>query len=849
MVDHRNARRTWSGSDDGNRMGRGGSAPHRAGGRRIHALPIAAALAVVLTACNGTGASPARGVVSGVVADSAATDGLVSLKDASAAPKEVEAKIDASGSFAVDVNGLTPPFLLKTDTTGAASTSLYALSSGGAVNINPISDAVVAGAGGGIDPSALYAAPAADALRSAQARAGTISAELTTALAPLLQKYGVTDPVGDTSPQGAQAMRALLADVTIQVSGGQVVVTNQQTSAVIYDGPSAAPSTGTFQAANLPANPAAATTTTPTPPAACTYSYSTWGTCQADGTQTRTLTSALPIGCTGTPVLIQSCTAPAPPPAACTYTYSAWGACQTNGTQTRTIAAASPSGCVGTPVLTQSCTPPTPPPTTTPPPSGVPSSLVAFPGAEGGGAQSVGGRGGVVMLVTNLNNSGTGSLRACMEGSGPRTCVFTVGGTITVTGSPITISQPYLTVAGQTAPGGGVQLRGDGSAFGNGIITSSSSVHDVIIRYIKIRSGPQGDPTSPSAPGPTTPAGFSIWGGYNWIIDHVTDEWDSNKSISAGYGLNHFTLSWNLFAEGELGHSTGFLAMNSTSAQADAMLVNDAHHNMFATFDHRLPMYQGKELRWVNNYVFNYTFAGLSDGGINLDVLSSVWKTGNMWTDPARKEWRWEQVGESGNATPSSLVPSIYMANNFGPDNVSGAAADFTSMTCDITNSPPNENGQCITALSTSYARSSPLSALAVPITRTTLAGQTDLLDLLQDEVGASKQVACDGTWVAARDAVDACIVGYVVNPAISPSAPPNGPYFSTCKAPTADGWPVLASGSPCADSDGDGLPDAFEDRLMPGCKNNPSGDCGPNGTIACGNGWTNLECYVNGMK
>jgi pectate lyase len=81
----------------------------------------------------------------------------------------------------------------------------------------------------------------------------------------------------------------------------------------------------------------------------------------------------------------------------------------------------------------------------------------AFPGAEGLGAKSVGGRGGRVIEVTNRNNRGSGSLRAGVTASGPRTCVFRIGGTISLT-SELIIRNPYLTIAGQTAPGGGILL-------------------------------------------------------------------------------------------------------------------------------------------------------------------------------------------------------------------------------------------------------------------------------------------------------------------------------------------------------------------------------------------------------
>jgi len=84
--------------------------------------------------------------------------------------------------------------------------------------------------------------------------------------------------------------------------------------------------------------------------------------------------------------------------------------------------------------------------------------LTSFPGAEGFGKYATGGRGGNVIFVTNLNNSGAGSLRAACEATGPRTVIFKIGGTINVN-TAIVISNPNITIAGQTAPGGGICLK------------------------------------------------------------------------------------------------------------------------------------------------------------------------------------------------------------------------------------------------------------------------------------------------------------------------------------------------------------------------------------------------------
>ena len=106
--------------------------------------------------------------------------------------------------------------------------------------------------------------------------------------------------------------------------------------------------------------------------------------------------------------------------------------------------------------------------------------LPAFPGAEGYGAKTTGGRGGRVIAVTNLNDSGPGSLQAACEAEGPRIVVFKVAGTID---GDVRIRHDHITIAGQTAPGDGITIKGNLGIDAN----------DVIIRYLRVRTDHEGD--------------------------------------------------------------------------------------------------------------------------------------------------------------------------------------------------------------------------------------------------------------------------------------------------------------------------------------------------------------------
>jgi len=197
-------------------------------------------------------------------------------------------------------------------------------------------------------------------------------------------------------------------------------------------------------------------------------------------------------------------------------------------------------------------------------------AVPAFPGAEGGGAAAVGGRGGRVIEVTNLDGSGPGSLRAGCEASGPRTVVFRVSGLIDLAGKRIVIRQPYITIAGQTAPAGGITVKGHELCI---------ETHDVVVRFLRVRTGRN------DAFGHQEGDGIALVSSCaNVMIDHCSVGWANDENLQIWSGsdpTHHVTFSWNLIAEGlTYDHASCGLIVGS---HRDAVGITDIsiHHDLF----------------------------------------------------------------------------------------------------------------------------------------------------------------------------------------------------------------------------------------------------------------------------
>ncbi len=150
----------------------------------------------------------------------------------------------------------------------------------------------------------------------------------------------------------------------------------------------------------------------------------------------------------------------------------------------------------------------------------------AFPGAEGFGAATPGGRGGRVVFVTTLEEHGPGSFREAVAAKGPRTVVFRVGGLATLA-SPVVITEPFLTVAGQTAPGDGICFRGHGVEI---------RTHDVVLRHLRFRPG---DISGAEVDGVTVASGAR-----RVILDHCSAGWSVDESLSLSSDVADVTVQW-----------------------------------------------------------------------------------------------------------------------------------------------------------------------------------------------------------------------------------------------------------------------------------------------------------------
>lgn len=440
------------------------------------------------------------------------------------------------------------------------------------------------------------------------------------------------------------------------------------------------------------------------------------------------------------------------------------------------------------------------------------AAVKAFPGAMGYGTDTPGGRGGRVIYVTNLNDSGSGSLREALQASGPRTVVFKVSGTITLN-NDINIQNPFLTIAGQTAPGEGVQIRN---------AQLKIQTHDVIIRYLKVRSGDEGNGSNPAdRDGITTNHDTNA---YNIVIDHCTLIWGSDIGGTTFLNGSHdSTVSYSILGEGlyvsrhpegnlaEGGHSMAMNLTELSSTQHPTRIT--VHHNLLTTAGDRNPRIIGAELvDFVNNVIYNWKDSPSQGNPRSVNLIKNYYIAGPMTTVNNAKVG-WLPKAEAGGSLRNG---SVYESGNLGEgiNQIRGGSSSVYAS-----------------------SRFSPYSITSED------SPQNAYLAVVAD-AGANRNVAnANGDFRTQRDNTDVRIINNLMN---RTGTFFNGVSYNGVGGYPAISWENLDSGPAATDNDNDGMADAWENAYFGntnrGSANDSSGDYD-------NDGYTDLEEYLNGTN
>lgn len=463
------------------------------------------------------------------------------------------------------------------------------------------------------------------------------------------------------------------------------------------------------------------------------------------------------------------------------------------------------------------------------------ADIPAFPGAEGGGAYSFGGRGGKVIVVTSLADSGPGTLREACEQGGARIVVFNVAGIIRLK-TPLIIRAPYITIAGQSAPGDGVCVAGE-SVWIN--------THDVIIRFMRFRRGETWVGRRDDAIG-GNPIG-------NIMVDHVSASWglDENmsmyrhmyndstgKAMEEKLGTVNITIQNSIFSEAL---DTWNHAFGSTLGGENCTFMR----NLWADNAGRNPSIGWNGVfNFANNVVFNWVHRS-TDGGdykAMYNIINNYYKPGPLTPKDSPVGYRIIKPESGRSKLPYVVFGRLHVAGNIVEGN-ERVTKDNWDGGVQIEGKDGNE--MSLETAKTYFAKMKYDKPL--PMAKISILPTKEAYNYVLENVGAT---------LPKRDPVDTRVIEQVRTGKIN--------YLKDVKLPETQfehrrlpidsykqgiitdisqvgGYPEY-KGTPYKDSDKDGMPDEWEKKngLNP---NDPS-----DASKYADNGYTNIENYLNSL-
>ena len=436
---------------------------------------------------------------------------------------------------------------------------------------------------------------------------------------------------------------------------------------------------------------------------------------------------------------------------------------------------------------------------------------LAFPGAEGFGKYTVGGRGGRVLIVANLNDRGPGSFREAAEAKGTRVIVFAISGTIHL--ETKLVIKGDVTIAGQAAPGDGICLADQPVTLGG---------DNMIVRYLRFRMGDKyqkGGMVDGNG-------GDDAFGGTrrkNIIIDHCSISWSTDELFSV-YAGDSTTLQWNLLAE-PLNYSYHFETGDKDYEQHGYGAIwggkhSSFHHNLIAHCNSRTPRFDGirnapeENCDFRNNVIYNWGHNNVYAGeGGRYNIVNNYYKWG-----PDTKENVKTRIANPWSKPPSIAFGKYYVSGNY-VDDASAVNADNWQ---GIILEKGAETDKSLAMLD------APFPFVAVQ-TQEAAAAYT----LVLTKAGASQH----------RDTLDNRIINDVKHRKGRIIDVQGGFAHGTPYEQTINAWPVLTSFPAAPDTDQDGMPDEWEKKK--GLNPADATDAIKHTLDAA---YTNIEIYINSL-